>query len=138
MQLVNLTEENYILQCAQQYKPAYIHTTDEFAADIKRIKYIKKLLTRYRTNHQIEERLVLNHIIVLHNVFGAPFLCRILYLKLSSYFHFIKPFLVYLNYLSDVIYQVNGEDVDTLPIPMDQYIIDKLRFINKEAKSKLK
>lgn len=129
----NLTEENFFLQCCKNYKKSYIGTTEDFLADIKRIKYIKKLLTRFKSNGNIDERLVLNHIIILNNIFGPDFACRVLYLKLGNYFEYLKPFLLYLRLLPDVIYQVNDENFETLPILMNQTIIDRLRKIPKAS-----
>jgi hypothetical protein len=71
--------------------------------DIKRIKYIKKLVKRYVENGDLKERLILNHLTILYNVFGAEHLCRILYLKMKIQYSFIKPFLIMLNIIM-VIY----------------------------------
>jgi hypothetical protein len=127
----NLTEDNFLLQAAKNYRKSYISTSDEWLSDIKRIKYIKKLLTRFKSSATLDERLVLNHIIVLNNIFGPDFLCRVLYLKLENYFEYIKPFLLYLRLLPDVIYQVNGENTLTLPIQMNDVIIERLRALTK-------
>jgi hypothetical protein len=127
----NLTEDNFLLQAAKNYKKSYISTSDEWLSDIKRIKYIKKLLTRFKSSGTLDERLVLNHIIVLNNIFGPDFLCRVLYLKLGNYFEYIKPFLLYLRLLPDTIYLVNGENVPTLPIGMNSVIIERLRAFSK-------
>ena len=127
----NLTEDNFLLQAAKNYKKSYISTSDEWLSDIKRIKYIKKLLTRFKSNGTLDERLVLNHIIVLNNIFGPDFLSRVLYLKLSNYFEYIKPFLLYLRLLPDIIYQVNGVNVATLPIAMNSVIIERLRALKQ-------
>lgn len=127
----NLTEDNFLLQAAKNYKKSYISTSDEWLSDIKRIKYIKKLLTRFKSSGSLDERLVLNHIIVLNNIFGPDFLSRVLWLKLGNYFEYIKPFLLYLRLLPDTIYLVNGENVDTLPINMNAVIIERLRALSK-------
>jgi len=123
----NITEENFQLQCVANYKKCYCSTTEDFLADLKRIKYIKKLLTRFKTTGKLDERLILNHIIVLNNVFGPTFLCRILYFKLANYFVYIKPFLLYLNLLPFVIYQVNHQNIDTVSIEIDPVITMKLK-----------
>jgi hypothetical protein len=127
----NLTEDNFLLLAAKNYKKSYISTSEEWLSDIKRIKYIKKLLTRFKSSGIIDERLVLNHIIVLNNIFGPDFLCRVLWLKLGSYFEYIKPFLLYLGLLPDVIYLVDGKNVATLSIPMNGIIIERLRAMSK-------
>ena len=105
-------------------------TSEEFIEDLDRIKYIKKLITRYVESNDLKEQLILNHIITLHNCFGVH-LSKILYLKLEKQFHCIKPFLIMLNALPEVIYNVgNYNKVYTDEIPMDLNIIKALRKIN--------
>lgn len=123
-----LTDHNYLLYCAKYYLQDKYYTDEEFLEDINRIKYIKKLITRYVENNDLRERLILNHIIVLGNCFGAPVLNKILYLKLRSQMQYVKPFLVLLNMLQDKIHNVGDEEtvyMDT--IQMDPVIVDKLR-----------
>jgi hypothetical protein len=124
-----LTHENFLLYCAKYYDNSQMHSTEEFIEDLDRIKYIKKLLTRYNETGELKERLLLNHIITLHNVFGLR-LTKILYLKLKPQFSCVKPFLVLLSYLPETIYNVGDESiVYTDVIPMDSGIIKALRMI---------
>ena len=127
----NLTEDNFLLQCAKYYKNIQCQNTEEFLTDLRHIKYIKKLITRYITKKTLDERLVLNHIIILNNVFGPEFLSRLLYLKLESQFEQIKPFLLYLRLLPETIHGVNGKDINTVLIKMDWDIVNKLRRIDQ-------
>jgi hypothetical protein len=129
-----LTDKNYILYCARHYLVDKHYTTDEFLEDVNRIKYIKKLVTRYIENDELRERLILNHIIVLNNCFGPIVTCKILYLKLKSQWKYIKPFLVMLDILQEKIYNV-GDDlvIYTDQIDMDQGIIDKLRNLQNAS-----
>ena len=130
----HLTEENFLLYCAKHYDNLNCHSTEEFIDDLNHIKYIKKLITRYVENNDLKERLILNHIVVLNNLFGPEHLCRILYLKLNNHFYIIKPFLILLNILPDKIYNVNNETViDTDLIPMDENIIQRLRAVIKNG-----
>lgn len=125
-----LTDSNFLLFCAKHYDNSRYISTEEFVEDLNRIKYIKKLITRYTENGDLKERLILNHIIVLNNCFGPDVLCRILYLKLKTQMKYVKPFLVLLNVLPDKLYNVDDEIViDTNLIEMDQYIVDKLRKV---------
>ena len=125
-----LTDENFLLFCAHYYDNSKYTSTEEFVEDLNRIKYIKKLITRYIDGDELKERLILNHIIVLNNCFGAEILCKILYLKLNAQLRFVKPFLVLLNILPDKIYNVNDEVViDTNLIEMDQNIVNLLRKV---------
>lgn len=125
-----LTDKNFILFCATHYDNAQYASTEDFIEDLNRIKYIKKLITRYVENDDLKERLILNHIIVLNNCFGPEVLSKILYLKLKPYMRYIKPFLVLINALPDKIYNVGDElSVDTNTIDMDPIIVEKLRNV---------
>jgi hypothetical protein len=123
-----LTDENFLLFCAKHYDNSKYVSTEEFYEDLARIKYIKKLITRYIQDDDLKERLILNHIIVLNNCFGPEALNKILYLKMKEQMKYIKPFLVMLNILPEKIYNVNNElIIDTNLIIMDQEIIKRLR-----------
>ena len=122
-----LTRENFLLYCARHYDGRYCSSTKDFYADLNRIKYIKKLLTRYEQSNILKERLILNHIIVLNNVFGPEATARILYFKLKSQFHLVKPFLLLLNILPRYMHNINGEEVvDTELIDVDTLIKQRL------------
>jgi len=123
-----LTDENFLIYAAKHYDNPQCHSTDEFIEDLKRIKYIKKLLTRYAENGELKDRLILNHLIVLNNLFGPEQLCRILYLKMKNQFSYVKPFLVLLNVLPEKLYNIKNETfIDTNMILMDEQIIKVLR-----------
>jgi hypothetical protein len=125
-----LTEDNFLLFCASHYDNARYATTEEFFEDINRIKYIKKLVTRYTENGDLKERLILNHIIVLNNCFGPEALCKILYFKLKPQMKYIKPFLILLEILPERLHNVGEEEwVETDLIEMDSVIVSKLRKV---------
>lgn len=124
-----LTDDNFLIFCAKVYDNPTMHSTEEFIEDLNRIKYVKKLFTRYVEYGELKERLLLNHFTTLHNCFG-PHLARILYLKLDNQYHLVKPFLVLLNALPKVIHRVGQySTVYTDDIPMDPTIIRALREI---------
>jgi len=130
MTFEHLTDENFLIYCARYYDNPQCHSTEEFLEDIKRIKYIKKLVTRYVENGDLKERLILNHLIILHNVFGAENLCRILYLKMKPQYTYIKPFLVMLNIMPERLTNIKDEKIiDTNLIPMDDNIVKVLRAV---------
>jgi hypothetical protein len=127
----HLTNENFLIYCAKNYDNPQCHSTEEFLEDLKRIKYIKKLITRYVESGDLKERLILNHIIILYNVFGAEHLPRILYLKMRKQFHYLKPFLVMMNIMPNKIVNVNDEKlIDLDLIGLDPTIVEALRVIN--------
>ena len=123
-----LTTNNFLLYAAQHYNNPSCRDIDEFAEDLRRIKYTKKLITRAIESGDLKTRLILNHIIVLNNVFEPMVLCRIMYLKMQEYMPYLKPFFIYLNIYQPKIYNVKKEGVIDLDnIPMDERIIEDLR-----------
>lgn len=125
-----LTEKNFLIYSAQNYNNPSCQDVKEFHDDIRRIKYIKKLITRYKESGNLKERLILNHLIILGNIFPPEVLVRILYLKMSDQMMYLKPFLLLLSFLPKYIQNVGKIGVvDTEHIPLDQGIVDKLRKI---------
>lgn len=127
-----LTEENFLLFAAKNYCNVNCITTEEFLDDLKRIKYIKKLLYSYKNKGQLKERLVLNHIIILYNVFETQSCTKMLYFKLEDYFDMVKPFLIMLGYLPKYIMDVKPTPVNTDLIGLDMEIVNRLREITKD------
>ena len=102
----------------KMYTNPQCESIDEFNEDLNRIKYIKRLLGRYDKKKLMRERLILNHIIILSNVFGVEACCRILFYKIEKEFHtYLKSFLEYLNFLP-----IRIEEVDLENIPTDHQI----------------
>ena len=128
MKNIVLNDENFLLYCAHHYDNSKYTSTEEFNHDLSRIKYIKKLITRYIVNDELKERLILNHVIILNNCFGPEVLCKLLWLKLEKQIEYVKPFLVLLGVLPRYIYHVGDKDyIDTDLILMDQHIVERLR-----------
>jgi len=94
----DLLEENLVRFAIKQYYTPLGIDFDEFYTDLKRFQYVKRLLNRYCDYGKLGERLVLNHLIVIFNVFGYYGGLKILGLKLDErHWPVIKPFLVFLN-----------------------------------------
>ena len=126
-----LDESNFLLYAAKHYDNPQCYDTIEFYDDMKRFKYIKRLLNRYLDENDLKERLILNHIIVLYNVFGAEATIRMLFLKCKGMENLLKPFLVFLNLLPDKIENIGIENktIYTNTIDIDLTILKKLREI---------
>lgn len=126
-----LDESNFILYAAKHYDNPQCFDTVEFYEDLNRFKYLKRLFNKYLETGEIKERLVLNHIMVLYNLFGPLATTRMLFLKLRSYESCLVPFLIFLNYLPDVIIGVGGENnvIYTSDIDIDNHIVNILRKI---------
>jgi len=109
------------------------HCTDllEFQDDLKRIRYIKRLFKKYRQSGELKERLIINHLVVIYNMFEPRAATRMLMFKLDEYLDYLKPFLMMLSYWQDPIKvgRVNGVLYKDSDIPLDQGIITELRKI---------
>lgn len=106
-----LTEDNLILYAAKHYYSPTCTHVDEFYEDLKRFKYIKRLINRYQETGKLSERLIMNHVIIACNVFGIEAGLKILELKLTGdQWPVIKPFLLFLNYIDKDDYSDYNND----------------------------
>lgn len=111
--MIKLNSDNFILYSMKMYSGTS-SGLDEFYEDMNRIKYIKRLFIKYKKSHELKERLILNHIIILQNVFGAEACTRILFYKINKEFHsYLKSFLEYLQYLPKYIPEVDLDVINT-------------------------
>ena len=118
---MKLTKDNLLVYAAQNYYNQKCIDTEDFLEDLKRFKYIKRLLNRYRDSGVLSERLILNHLIIIFNVFDIEAGLNILELKLEvEYWPVIKPFLIFLKTIK------NDEYTN---IDMDKNVVEKLREI---------
>ena len=131
----DLNEKNFLLYAMKEYNNPQCTEVEEFNDDLKKIKYIKRLLNQYVSEGVLKERLLLNHIIVFYNVFPPAAATRILFFKIEEKFwSILKPFLFYLNLMpEDRIESIMGKEIKTNEILMDQGVIDSLRKFDKES-----
>ena len=95
-----ITKDNWLLFAQHHYDNPTLQKEQEFYDDIKRFKYLKRLFRKYKTTKNIKIRLVLNHVIVLANVFGVEAACILLLYKVEKmYWSYLKSVLSYLDYL---------------------------------------
>ena len=129
MILDNLNESNYILIAAKAYDNPSCTDMAEFHEDLSRIKYLKRLFKRYRETGDLKERLILNHLIILYNVFHHSAITPILLMKLDGYWDYLKPFLIYLNFWPEDQFKnpMTGQYVRSSDVEMDQKICNALR-----------
>lgn len=122
-----LTEQNYIMYAMKHYNNPQCMNIDEFYNDLKRIKYIKRLLGRYVSSGDLKERLILNHLIILYNSFGTE-ATKLLFFKIEKqYWSQLKTFLVYLSYMPEILVGVDEKPVLSTDILLDPFIISVLR-----------
>lgn len=125
----HLDDANFMLYAAKHYDNPQCYDTIEFYDDLKRFKYLKRLFNRFEETGELKERLILNHLTVLYNVFGPVPATRMLFLKLEGYYHLLKPFLVFLSYMPDEIINIGlpNHSIKNSDITMNQDIVEVLR-----------
>jgi len=115
----SLTEKNFELYAIRNYYNPICVEEEEFYEDLNRFKYIKRLLTRYKESNAPAVNLLLNHIVIILNVFGVNSGIKMLEFKIKKDdWSMIKPFLIYLKVIDNTKY---------IGIPMDPLIVEELR-----------
>jgi hypothetical protein len=123
-------EQNFLLFAEMYYTNINCVEFEEFEEDLKRIKYVKKLFKKYRETGELKERLILNHLIVLYNVFEPEACTHMLCFKMNDYLEFLKPFLIFLSYWPDQkVINIDNLAIVNSMIGMDTNIVETLRNI---------
>lgn len=119
----DLNDLNVVLYAAKCYaRPNCIDS--EFDDDYKRIRYIKRLLHKYRVTGEIKERLLLNHLVVAQNVFGILPTTRMLFVRISDKdYGALKAILIYTSALPNIIKGINGKNINTDDIKIDDNLL---------------
>ena len=121
-----LNDDNIVYFAMKNYSNPSCKNIEEFQEDFNRIKYVKRLFNRYEQSGVLRERLILNHIITIYNVFGVDASSRMLFNRLDErQYSILKTFLVYLNYCPEQKF----DNIDVVSIPLDATIIKKLRSL---------
>lgn len=128
MEFRKLDNDNYILFAAKNYNNPTCKGIDEFNEDLARIVYVKRLLRKYYRTDELKDRLLLNHIITIYNVFGTDAATRLLFFRIEQQLHpMLKTFIVYLDFLGNR--SSTPEGIDIIQIPLDAKIIERLRSL---------
>ena len=129
MSFDDLNNENIMMYAMKAYdRPNCIMS--EFKDDMKRFNYLKRLFRRYRKVDELREQLVLNHLVVLYNVFGPEVTSRMLFFKMSKDdYSALKTYLLFLSIMPERIRGIKGQDIISSDIPVDKRIADILREI---------
>ena len=97
-----LTPENINMFAMKHYDNPLCVDEKEFLDDMKRFKYLKRLFRKYETSKDLKMRLVINHIIILANVFGVDAATTLLFFKIEkNHWPLLKTFLVFLGYMPE-------------------------------------
>jgi hypothetical protein len=125
----DLNDSNILLFAAKCYtSPNCIDS--EFEEDYRRIRYIKRLLHRYRIQGEMKERLILNHLVVVQNVFGVQNSTRLLFFNIDPKdYSALKTFLIYTSAMPKIVRGINGKNIISSDIQLDNVLIDILRKI---------
>ena len=118
---MQLDEGNFSLFAAKHYENTNCTDILEFHDDLNRIRYIKRLLKLYSDTGQLKERLILNHMITLYNVFEAEACTKMLVFKLYEYMPQLKTFLAYLNFWPE---RIEGLGYNNITLRSDEVEID--------------
>lgn len=122
---MQLNEDTFMIYAAKHYDMRRAASIDEFNDDLKRFQYLKRLFRRYEELDELKTRLILNHLIVLYNCFGAS-ATPMLFMRLEEYHKYLKPFVMYLSYMPKVIEYGEKKIIDS-DIPLDFKIVEELR-----------
>ena len=101
MRFDELNENNYILFAIKYYENPQSVTMEDFESDLKRIRYVKRLFKRYKTTGELKTHLIVNHLIILFNVFNDAAVPLLFYSLDKDLWSSIKSFLLFLNRLPE-------------------------------------
>jgi len=129
MQTLNLTPETVMIYAVKAYdKPAYVRS--ELADDMKHFSYLRRLFRRYTQYGELRERLILNHLIIVYNLFGVPAATRLLFYHIRpDDYRILKTFLSFLNYMPVAVHGIQGKTILSNDIELDNTIIEALKKI---------
>lgn len=128
-----LTEQNFIIYAAQNYLNPNCEDLEEFNEDLNRIKYLKKLFNVYENKEELNLNLIMNHLIIMYNMFEARACTRMLFFRLPEYSSYLKSILCFTGHLPDVLYNL-GEDgtiIEMDAVPYNSIIFNKMKEITK-------
>jgi hypothetical protein len=121
-----LTDRNFTLFAAKYYENPLLDT-EEFYEDIKRFSYLKRLFNQYENGKELKENLILNHIIVIYNVFGTK-ATEMLFMRLEGHESVLKTFLIYLQRMPSRVENIGPSCrmINNKNVPLDPFIWNKL------------
>lgn len=127
--MIDLTPETVMIYAVKAYeRPTYIKS--DLKEDLKHLSYVRRLFRRYHQYGELRERLILNHIVILYNIFGVPAATRLLfYHTRPEDYAILKTFLVFLNYMPERVTGINGKTIISSDLQPDAIVVDVLRKI---------
>jgi hypothetical protein len=126
----DLNDDNFLLYAMKYYNNPQCLSEKDFHDDLKILKYIKRLINRYLITGDLKDRLILNHLIMMGNIFPIFAAVRILFYKMpENSWPVLKTFLIYLNYMPKFVEKINGKSIYTDDIEVDLKVVKILREI---------
>ena len=125
--MIELTDENFLVYALKNYNSPECTGMDDFEEDVKRFKYLKRLFNRYEKTSILSDRLIINHLVVLYNVFDSAATPMLFFKTEKEHWSVLKTFLVFLNRMP--MEQIVTGGVRDVDIPLDFKVINTLRKI---------
>ena len=125
--MVELNEDNFLIYAIKNYQNSGSLGMSDLEDDLNRFKYLKRLLNRYKKSGEMSERLVINHLIVLYNVFGQAATDMLFYKLDKEYWSELKTYLVFLQRMP--LETVVSPGIKETDIPLNNELIRILRKI---------
>lgn len=122
---MKLTNSTFMLYAAKHYDNPICIDATEFYEDLNHIRSIYRLFNKYDKNGTLKDKLILNHLRILYNVFDHIAMTKMLCFKLNLQMHMLKPFLILLNYWP----RTNMLHIENYDAIMDMHIVSALRKI---------
>ncbi|MFZ9610545.1 MAG: hypothetical protein ACO294_07565 [Methylococcales bacterium] len=127
MNPLELTEDNFTYYAIRHYDNPSCRGIAEFNDDLKRFRYLKRLFKKYDAGQDLRERLILNHLVVIYNLFGGEASTKMLFFKIEKQFWpQLKTFLVFLNYMPIGPISAQGITIEGYEIPIDDKVATAL------------
>ena len=129
MKVIELNDDTFIMYAIKNYENPNCTGLSEFNDDLQRFKYLKRLFGKAKRG-DLKERLIINHIVILYNLFGIEAATRMLFYKIGTEdWPQLKTFLVFLNFMPEKLITASGKILPSADIGLDTDLMDVLRKI---------
>lgn len=124
----DLNEDNFVIFAMKHYDNPNCRGIVEFEDDLKRFRYLKRLFRKYTVGKGLKERLIINHLVVIYNLFGPYAATKMLFHKIEKkHWAQLKTFLVFLNFMPvGAVINAQGATVNGYELPLDEQVLNVL------------
>jgi hypothetical protein len=125
---MELNDDNFVMYAIKHYDNKNCTGLTEFYDDLNKFKYLKRLFKKFNDKGELRERLILNHIIVIYNLFGVEAATKMLFYKIEKqYWSQLKTFLVFLNFMPRLVIVSKEIHIKDSDINIDESILETLK-----------